>query len=160
MNRAKLSTISYLYMFNPEGFEMYIQGDEELEIVESKSDKNTDCFSYAFGVKNAHPSLIHKVNEQVDFNYEPEFGDHIWYFSGITPVHIGFIEEDGRVKSQWGNGPVLKHHIWKVPLSYGSRVKYAQKPNEEVIADLENRLKSYNKNHKVLSKVLPFHLTD
>jgi hypothetical protein len=138
INRVKISALSMFYFGNPEKFIDQVTNIPDIDLVQPRSEHG-NCFSYALDRKYVGLNTVLELILKRDFCYEPKEGDHAWYFSTQSPTHIGLVEKDGRIKSKWGNGPILLHPVWKIPLSYGDRVKYTSPPSLEEIQDLINR---------------------
>ena len=79
-----------------------------------------DCMNYTIG--DATPKEL--VQGILEHNGNPEAGDIIIYGHSLNyPSHIGVYQEDGTIKSKWGdNGPIMKHKWNQILPDYG---KYA-----------------------------------
>ena len=64
----------------------------------------------------------------------PQTGDIIVYFKKDQPeaTHVGRYQEDGKIISKWGLGPVVKHEIDHVPSMYGNTVLFFKISDEEL----------------------------
>ncbi|MFQ5906347.1 MAG: hypothetical protein ACE5JA_07220 [bacterium] len=64
------------------------------------------------------------------------------YLKDDIPKHFGKISGD-RVESKWGRGPIWKHVLWEVPLTYGDTVKYSTgKMDYSVLRKIIKRLET------------------
>jgi hypothetical protein len=101
-----------------------IGNTEGIKIVKRDRSRDTDCFSWALGLKGREMVIkgmqVHEYPEAEN----PQPGDFVLYFSQ-RPVatHIGILKETGRVVSKWSEGYVYEHPPFLVPRSYGDRIK-------------------------------------
>ena len=89
-----------------------------------------DCEEYALGtvgIRNYLPYLFQEIDK-------PQEGDIVLYKNpGEGIVHIGRYQKDGSVISKWNtDGPVLKHPLDLVPLSYGTTVIFQRIPESKL----------------------------
>lgn len=97
----------------------YLDQIEGIEYVECPRNE-LDCRHYAIG--DAH--ITDLVPGVLEHNGQPQPGDTILYGHDLNhPGHMGVWQEDGRVRSRWGDGGPVMHHRWnQVPPAFG---KYA-----------------------------------
>jgi hypothetical protein len=62
---------------------------------------------------------------------EPAPGALVAYFNNNRWTHLGTMAGTERVISKWGLFPAYQHGLWEVPTSYGNKVKFFSKPDEE-----------------------------
>lgn len=95
-----------------------------------------DCEGYAIGTKGFRHSIA-ALYPRLD---SLQKGDIVLYYrEDRGTVHVGRLQEDGMVESKWGrSGPVLRHPIDMVPLSYGDRV-FFRRISEEELNDLKGK---------------------
>ncbi len=124
---------------------------KELQILENppKYKGNYNCFVYGLGLQNDKYFLGGKNPVQQEFikylldknilikknnNEEKAKGDLIFYVNkkwGIT--HVSILDNESVVISKWMWGPIIKHKIWDIPSSFGSKIFYCKKVNSEKI---------------------------
>jgi hypothetical protein len=104
---------------------------EDIELVEPPS-KKTDCEMYVTGLEESYGILLFDGCDRVAWDEELP-GDIVLYMEDsngtLTREHAGFYEGDNIVRSKWGrDGPVLRHPLEVVPLSFGSIALFLKKP--------------------------------
>lgn len=68
--------------------------------------------------------------------------EFVVYLKDDIPKHFGKISGD-RVESKWGRGPIWKHGLWEVPLTYGDTVKFSTgKMDHSVLRKIIERLET------------------
>ena len=101
--------------------------------------KQVNCHGYTFEkdcwykVKNVHDLIVNKklINAE-----EPEAGNIIIYYlraSKSLPIikHTGIYLGNGKVRSKWACGPILKHDVFNVPYSYGEIIKFFRRIGDQ-----------------------------
>ena len=121
----------------------------ELEIISlpPTEDLNYNCFIFVLGFQN-DPLFIGNVgwnftkNLDLVFNtaiaqnlflqtHNPLKGDLIVYRTTNGSIsHVGLVDEQSKIISKWSWGPVIRHHIWDVPIGYGERIFFSQSPKD------------------------------
>ncbi len=106
-----------LVWLNHEGVMEYL---DKIDGVKHLGRKNGDCTDYAIGnsrIQDLIPGIL-------EHDGNPKQGDIIIYGHNINhPTHMGICQEDGTIKSKWGNnGPIMKHRWNQILPDYG---KYA-----------------------------------
>ena len=147
MNRLRLTPVPF------QSYEKYIERLRRIpgiDVVSPQFNSRQVCYDYIFGIDGDGSSLARLLMYSLTFDYRQEQGKLIFYYSGGRVSHTGIVENDGRIRSKWGRGPVVRHAIWSVPLGYGSRVNYSNAPSENEIAAAKNR--SHNFIVPLLSK--------
>ena len=100
----------------------YIDDIEGLELVDCVP-LSQDCRYYAIG----DAPITAVVPGILEHDGNPEPGDVIIYGHDLNhPAHMGVWREDGRVRSQWGDGGWVMYHRWNhIPLAYGTRAFFS-----------------------------------
>jgi hypothetical protein len=116
----------------------------QLAVIPDQRTWNYNCHAFAFGLNTtdvfwqirenqpeAWPTgtfvserLLACLNPAVN---DPRPGDVIVYFSGDTATHSGAVGER-LIRSKWGSAHTWEHPIFEVPTSFGSTVRYFERP--------------------------------
>jgi len=107
---------------------------KEITLIEP-SFPNVSCEQYVIGTSGFRHSII-AMYPKLD---SLKAGDLALYDNEDLTVHIGRIQEDGYVISKWGTGgPVLKHPVDMVPISYGCCV-FFRRISEEKLNEMKGK---------------------
>ena len=66
---------------------------------------------------------------------QPALGTLALYFLGADWKHIGVVTGSDRVTSKWGEYPIYEHGLCEVPMRYGDRVRFFERPSAEAALD-------------------------
>lgn len=102
--------------------------------------QQVNCHGYTFGkdawlkVKKVHDAISDGILVESE---KPQKGNIIIYYieGSNLPIikHSGIYLGEGKVKSKWANGPIFIHDVFNVPYSYGEKVKFFYKVNEDLV---------------------------
>jgi hypothetical protein len=77
---------------------------------------------------------MNRILENATVHDEARPGDYLVYFDDIeslSPVHVGRVMDDLRVRSKWGPyGPVVDHPPGMVPRNYGDFAFFFRLPGD------------------------------
>lgn len=150
--------------WKPELFELHARAILPKEITIAApplaEDENYNCFIYALGlaedravVRDCHgflyDSFFQKLLDlgELSETTAPEDGDLVLYRNpndhpGMI-THIG-VKHGTQVTSKWAWGPLMIHHVFDVPASYGNDISYIKKVSPERAAVLYAQYKKFN----------------
>jgi len=103
----------------------------DITIVEIIYSEWMRCFEYALGLKTplGNKELNKILAEQFREKRSLEEGNFVLYQDRIdgSPTHIARYMGNGFALSKWVIGPVVRHEVWQVPLSYGDPTRYLER---------------------------------
>ena len=169
VDREKLDALMYqndsLDWWQPARFREHIkpQLPSDIEIIADPppASENYNCFLYALGLARnhtiraethgfiydtfVHTLLAHDELIQTDLPRADDFilyQDAVRYQDRIT--HIGIIEADGRIRSKWAWGPLVRHQPLDVPKEFGDDIFYVQYISTGHAVELYERYQFFN----------------
>ncbi len=96
-------------------------------------DPGIDCEEFIFGTRGTRMAIMHMFPAIRD----PKPGDAAFYCNTPYDVpHVGRLEEDGLVISKWGNGPIIRHPLDVVPVTFGELVCFRRANRRRMLARL------------------------
>ena len=129
---------------------------KELEIISPPPQKenNYNCFTFTFGLKDDPEFLGGKNPIQQEFVKhlimknillpvsEPASGDFVFYKNDAGKVtHSGIFESTDQVISKWMWGPIIRHGLKEVPLSFGDVELFFEPLSSSKIKEVYNTYK-------------------